>query len=501
MARNDPIRDPLRRSLLAGLMSILAAPVLANAPTASLRPLPRDPDLRRRSIPRVEALVDAAGLTGRVTYAVADADTGEMLETRAPLLGQPPASVAKALTTLYALETLGPAYRFRTRLIGTGPVEDGVLKGDLVLQGGGDPTLDTDAVAAMVRDLKAFGLRRIDGRLLVDADALPHLPQIDPGQPDHAGYNAALSGLNLNYNRVFFEWKRNGGDYDLTMDARSASHRPAVRISRMEIVDRTTPVYTYSADEGRDVWTVSRKALGKGGGRWLPVRRPEGYAAEVFHTVARAEGLSVPRPQPGVAPEDGAVLAQYAAPELSDLLLEMLKYSTNLTAEVVGLTATRARGGPGDTLAASAGAMSDWLAARYGARRAELVDHSGLGGASRVSAQSMVQVLCRAGWDGPLRTLLKPVAFRDDKGRPMRAHPVQAMAKTGTLNFVSGLAGYMKEPGGRRMVFAIFAADPDRRAAIPPEYRDRPPGARPWAVRARRLQHRLIERWAQVYGA
>jgi len=96
---------------------------------------------------------------------------------------------------------------------------------------------------------------------------------------------------------------------------------------------------------------------------------------------------------------------------------------------------------------------------------------------------------------------LKPVRFKDERGRPMRNHPVEAVAKTGTLNFVSGLAGYFQVPGGRRMAFAIFAADLPRRAAIPPQNRERPPGARPWAVRARALQQDLIERWAQLYGA
>jgi D-alanyl-D-alanine carboxypeptidase/D-alanyl-D-alanine-endopeptidase (penicillin-binding protein 4) len=76
---------------------------------------------------------------------------------------------------------------------------------------------------------------------------------------------------------------------------------------------------------------------------------------------------------------------------------------------------------------------------------------------------------------------------------------VTAVAKTGTLNFVSGLAGYAEAPGGRRMVFAIFCADMERRAGIPEEQRERPPGARSWAARARILQSRLIERWAALH--
>ena len=499
MAQGRDSFDPIRRAVLGGLLSGVASAAMAGAPPTSLRPRPRGRLLPRRAVAAPETLIEQAKISGQVSFAVADADTGEILETRSPLLRQPPASVAKTVTTLYALETLGPAYRFQTRLVATGPVEEGAVKGDLVLQGGGDPTLDTDALAALARDLKSYGIERVAGRFLVDASALPDLPHIDPGQPNHVGYNPAISGLNLNFNRVFFEWKRGAGGYDLTMDARSARYRPRVSIAQMEVVDRAHPVYTYSESAGRDAWTVSKKALGSGGGRWLPVRRPGGYAGEVFHTIARAEGIALSKPTPGQG--SGAVLAQHSSAELSVILQDLLKYSTNLTAETVGLTATRARGAPDGSLAASARAMSDWAIERHAVRHMALVDHSGLGPDSRVSARAMLQMLLSSGWDGPLRPLLKPVRFKDERGRPMRNHPVEAVAKTGTLNFVSGLAGYFQVPGGRRMAFAIFAADLPRRAAIPPQNRERPPGARPWAVRARALQQDLIERWAQLYGA
>jgi D-alanyl-D-alanine carboxypeptidase/D-alanyl-D-alanine-endopeptidase (penicillin-binding protein 4) len=78
---------------------------------------------------------------------------------------------------------------------------------------------------------------------------------------------------------------------------------------------------------------------------------------------------------------------------------------------------------------------------------------------------------------------------------------VKVVAKTGTLNFVSGLAGYMSTPQARDIVFAIFAADVDRREAIPRAQREGPPGARPWANRARTLQRALLARWGQSYDA
>jgi D-alanyl-D-alanine carboxypeptidase/D-alanyl-D-alanine-endopeptidase (penicillin-binding protein 4) len=74
------------------------------------------------------------------------------------------------------------------------------------------------------------------------------------------------------------------------------------------------------------------------------------------------------------------------------------------------------------------------------------------------------------------------------------------VAKTGTLNFVSGLSGYIAAPDGRSLVFAIYAADAARRDAVPLAEREQPAGGASWAKRARSLQSRLIEGWAGVSG-
>lgn len=501
MSRKSRPADPLRRGLLAGMASVIGCSAMAGAPLQSIRPAARLPDLRHRADVAVERLIARARVTGSLCYALHDADTGELLEARNPDLALPPASSIKAVTALYALESLGPAWRFRTRVLGTGPIEGGVLRGDLVLAGGGDPVLDTAGLATLVEELRALGLTRISGRFVVDDTALPRVLLIDPEQPEHVGYNPGLSGLNLNHNRVFFEWQRAPGGYSVSMDARAGQLRPEVGVARMQVVERDGPVYTYSGQGDAENWTVSSHALGDGGGRWLPVRRPGLYAGDVLRALAAGAGLALPEPQPGAAPDAGAaVLALTASEELPVILEDMLRYSTNLTAEVMGLSASAARGVPHATLAASARAMSDWIARRHGAEGAALIDHSGLGGGARITAPALSQVLASAGWDGPLHPLLREVRFRDENGTPVPNHPITAAAKTGTLNFVSALAGYAQMRGGRRLAFAILGADLERRAAVPPEARERPLGARPWAVRSRRLQQRLVERWATTYS-
>ena len=438
---------------------------------------------------------------GRVGFAVADAATGQNLEVFHPLLALPPASVAKAVTCAYGLDRLGPGYRFRTRIMADGTMADGRLDGDLWLVGSGDPVFDTDTLAAMAAELVGLGLREVTGRLMVAEDALPQIFQIDPEQPAHVGYNPAISGLNLNYNRVHFQWARQAGDYAVSLDARSDTLRPAVRIARMRIEDRADPIYTYDQVEGRDHWTVARGALGDDGSRWLPVRRPAAYVAEVFEVLARGNGVRFQGVELAATPPEGAtVLVEHVSDPLEDILRGMMRWSTNLTAEVVGLMATQAGGVRPADLRASAGQMSVWMQDRLGARQAQFVDHSGLGDQSRIRAHDMVQALVAAGPNGMLRGLMRDIPILDGRGNRVEDPAVSVVAKTGTLNFVSSLAGYARTRTGRDLAFAIFCGDVDRRAALSVAERERPDGGRDYSARARRLQQQLIDRWALMYG-
>lgn len=488
-----------RRVFLGGVLAGMAGPSLGEGLVVSPRPMPRPAGGVAVAAGGAEpgALIAGAKLGGVVGYAVADARTGRLLEAVEGRAALPPASTAKAVTALYALERLGAGHRFVTQAVATGPLRGGVLEGDLVLIGTGDPELDTDRMGDMVARLAASGLRRVRGDFTYVDAALPALDAIAGDQPEHVGYNPAISGLNLNYNRVHFEWRRAQSGWGVAMDARGERFAPPVRMTRMEVVRRAAPLFTYRARGGAEEWTVASEALGKGGSRWLPVRNPGAYAAEVFQTLAAAQGIDLPAPRRAARrPAGGQVLAEHRSDPLADILRRMLRWSTNLTAEVVGLAASDAGG-----LRASGGAMSDWAKARLGAE-GRFVDHSGLGGDSRISAEQMVQAMVAAqatGAGGQLKAVLRDLGMRDGDGEAIES-PVRVIGKTGTLNFVSALVGYVQPPSGRELAFAIFCADSARRDRLSVTEREQPEGGKAWTRRARRLQGQLIARWSGLYA-
>ncbi len=480
-----------RRFILSALTAGAAGQAFANAPLSSLRPRPRgkgQPDPTS-----AEAIIKSAGLGGAIGFVAINAATGEVVDALNPNLRLPPASVAKAATAYYSLSRLGAAHRFRTKLEATGPITDGKIDGDLILRGSGDPTFDSDAMGSMLKNLKDKGVHEVRGNLRIDATALPTIPHIDPDQPDHVSYNPAISGLNLNFNRVHFEWKKKSSGYDTSMEARALRYSPAVRIARMAVESRKTPIFTFRTDGSIDRWSVAKGALGNGGSRWLPVSRPADYAAEVFQTIARSHGIVLRRGEDCGPEVTGTEVMRYSSRPLSEMLRSMLRYSTNLTAESVGLSATRAEGHDPASLIASARQMNLWMNKELGAKASGFVDHSGLGYGSRVSANDMAQILLAARKAALLPTLLRPFT--------VEAPGATVLAKTGTLNFVSALAGYAEAPGTPPIVFAIFTADMPRRDAISIAERERPPGARAWSRRSRTLQKRLIGRWLALARA
>jgi serine-type D-Ala-D-Ala carboxypeptidase/endopeptidase (penicillin-binding protein 4) len=492
-----------RRGLLAGVFSgvfagvfsgLFARPLKAEAPRAVPRPPRRPNPGEDRALAR---LIEAAKLSGSLAFAVADRATGRILAAKDDTTRLPPASVAKAITALYALEKLGPDFQFVTRVMRVGPVVQGRLEGDLYLVGGGDPNLDTDQLGDLAAALATQGITSVTGRFIACDGALPYRFQIDADQPEFLGYNPAISGLNLNYNRVNFEWKRAGDSWQLGMDARGERFFPPVSMATMTLAARELPLFAYQPGEAEERWSVATSALGDAGSRWLPVRQPARYVAEVFATLAAAQGLRLPVAEiVAHPPADAVEVVAHRGKPLPEVLRDMLKFSTNLTAEIVGLTASAA-----GTLEGSAMAMTLWARRRFGGA-AVFGDHSGLGPKSQITATELVQIMLRAGQakhGALLASILREQGLADAEGKEVKTAETRIAAKSGTLNFVSNLAGYVTDPAGRGLAFAIIAADPARRAAVPMDQREDPDGGEGWTKRARRLHQQMIRRWVETY--
>jgi D-alanyl-D-alanine carboxypeptidase/D-alanyl-D-alanine-endopeptidase (penicillin-binding protein 4) len=429
-------------------------------------------------------------------YLLLDLESGQPLAEMNPDLPLIPASTAKLATAVIALDVLGGEHRYRTDLLVTGPISDGVLEGDLVLRGGGDPSLDVGDLLDLVMQLRKGGIERVAGRFMMDDAALPRLREIDPGQPLEAAYNPGIGALSLAFNRVRVAWRGGPGGGSATIPPLEEAHfelAPADGLppSGIELKSDGDAVVWQVADRGRRQMAS------------LPVKDAGLHAARVFRWLAGGHGIDLPPPQrTWQTPFEAQLIGVHESAPLRILLRDMLVYSNNMMAEMIGLSAVQHRHGvesldqAGDVLLAELRRLIpeiDWRAASLG-------NHSGLDARARLTPRQLAAIV-RYGWrTGTLPALLPAGGWSGTLARRFD-DPDQALrvwAKTGTLNYGSALAGYLLRSGGHPAIFVSMVSDIDARAAYDRLERPSPREegeARRWNSRAVAVQDDLVEGW------
>jgi D-alanyl-D-alanine carboxypeptidase/D-alanyl-D-alanine-endopeptidase (penicillin-binding protein 4) len=334
-----------------------------------------------------------------------------------------------------------------------------------------------------------------------DAGAVAAEPEVDGGQPDEAVYNAGFGALNVDFNRIQVNWSHDESG-KLVFHARAIAdglNVPADWIGLLPAVGDVPPGanFLYAGDAAGERWLYARdlpETLSEDGAIFLPVKAAALNTAQIFRRIAGDSGVTLPQPRPGSVPSAATPFATVESPPLSEIMAGLLKYSNNMTAELIGMAAARKLTGQVLDPAASSAALGGWLKQRLSYidwRGFKLVNHSGLSSASRASSRQIAAVLTAIARDPALATLPSKI-MGEDPG-------AAAVAKTGTMDFACGLAGLLTAKSGRRLAFAIFAIDRDRRAALDAGFDGRilapTPGARSWLGRARALQATLLKSW------
>ncbi|HEX6141620.1 MAG TPA: D-alanyl-D-alanine carboxypeptidase [Geminicoccaceae bacterium] len=430
-------------------------------------------------------------------YLLLDLESGQPLAELNPDLPLIPASTAKLATALVALDVLGPDHRYRTDVLTTGPVRDGTLEGDLVLRGGGDPSLDVADLLDLAVQLRISGIQRIAGRFLIDDAALPRLQEIEPRQPLEAAYNPGIGALSLAFNRVRLAWQGGAGGGSMTI--------PPLHEARFELVPPGLlppgGVELKEVEPEAVVWRVADRGYRQVAS--LPVKDPGLHTAYVLRWLAAAQGLDLPPPERiWRTPFEAQLVAVHESAPLRHLLRDMLVYSNNMMAETIGLSAVQELGGA-ESLDAAGHVLLDAvrrLIPEVDWRSADLGNHSGLDADARLTPRQLAAVV-RHGWrTGTLPTLLPAGGWSGTLARRFD-EPDQALrvwAKTGTLNYGSALAGYLLPESGRPAIFVTMVSDLAARAAYDRlERPDRKADAQAasWNARASALQDDLVESW------
>lgn len=415
---------------------------------------------------------------GIASLTVMNTRTGEIVYAKYDKLGMAPASTLKTITLATAYDVLGKDFKYETDLLYSGVIKDGVLEGDIIIKGSGDPSLGSDnfketktevLLKRWTEAIKSAGIKRISGRVIADDSMFngQMAPEgwiwSDMGQY----YGAGVSALNWHENkmRVVFAAKGRVGD-------KATFVRTIPMSSEMEIINEVTigpagsgdQVYAYSAPYSTKI--ILRGTYGIDLNKEIEISMPDG-AYEVAFGLSSAlisQGIAVNgevntafllQSEGKKMPANAIVLDRYLSPDLNRLSYWFLKESINLYGEALLKTAAFHEGINTKTSDASAWEQKFWasrLAIDLGALK--IMDGSGLSPENRVTTLAMVQVLNDIRKENWFDSYYENIPLVNNM-----------KMKSGTIDGVLGYAGYHTSRDGTPLVFAFLVNNHEGRAS------------------------------------
>jgi D-alanyl-D-alanine carboxypeptidase/D-alanyl-D-alanine-endopeptidase (penicillin-binding protein 4) len=419
-------------------------------PHGSGLPAPFSRSLALSGIPTAAAALDIRTVEGKV------------LASHNQQLAFNPASVMKLVTTAAALDLLGPDYRWITRVYAQGPLVADVLNGDLIIQGSGDPRLAHEDLARLLRRLRSLGVREIQGDLVLDRSlfqtTLDDAAAFD-GLPYRA-YNALPDALLLDAKAISLRFFPDAQ----TQSVRVAMEPPMVdflieppkldtepcinwREKLGTVVDPSSVHFsgTYSVDCGERVLVLHAHTLSHAR-----------YFDAVFRQLWRELGGSIV----GVMREEKKLdsareLLQWESPTLTQIIRDINKHSNNVMARQLLISLATLPTSTAVTPEVGAAQAKAWLDTLGVNSESVVIENgAGLSRKERLSANTLSKVLYHA-WHSPYMpefiASLPIVGVDGTMIRTLKNSAVKARAhiKTGSLNDVASIAGYVKAKSGR----------------------------------------------------
>ena len=468
----------IQRKLVIGLATIvmLSGTTLTSISETSTAHAASPYTTLQNSINKV--MTDSRMTSASTSVTIRKASTGEIIYQKNGDREITPASTLKILTASAALEALGENYRFSTDVLTNGSVAKGTLYGNLYLRGKGDPTLlknDFDHFAAMLANR---GVKRLSGHIIGD-DTWYDSDRLSPGiaKEDESYYYASqISALSLSPNT----------DYDagsVIVDAKPSTNGRVAKITLtpatgvFQIINKSRTVPRGSTNTlkikrqygTKKVYISGNVPLGSAGKKeWIAVSNPTAYALDVFKRSLASKGIkfvSSSKVVSGTTPENARVLLSKKSMPLKDLMIPFLKLSNNTHAEVLAKEMGRVKNGEGSWVAGlkvmreygdSVGLdMNQWV----------FEDASGMSHANKIPSSQLTQLLHHVRSEPWYGTFLKglPIAGGNERftGGTLRLRMKTApargnvIAKTGSLDNVSALAGYAKTRDGELLIFSV----------------------------------------------
>lgn len=416
----------------------------------------------------VQALKDAGIPQSSVSVVIQPVDKSRPLLTLNASKPINPASTIKLLTTYAGLELLGPAYTWKTEAYLNGELKDGVLNGDLILKGYGDPYLNIERLQSLIRTLRNTGLRDIRGDLIIDQSWLADTAS-DPGAFDgkpYRAYNTAPEALLLNFKATQFSFRGDAASGKVQIGTDPAL--PQLHIIN-QIEQRQAPCADWKDRLDYDVKTNGKTTTVTFSGNYsiacgektldLSVLDNASYVYALFRELWMEQGGTIHgNVKQAETPAIAKHIATITSPPLADVIRLINKYSNNVMARQMLLTIGAEKQGTPTSVERSIRSIREWLAGKnLDFPELVLENGAGLSRQESISAQHLGDLLLSA-WQSPVMPELMsslPITAVDgtlEKRLKISDVAGQAHLKTGSLDGVRAMTGYLLDKKGRRWV-------------------------------------------------
>jgi serine-type D-Ala-D-Ala carboxypeptidase/endopeptidase (penicillin-binding protein 4) len=377
-----------------------------------------------------------------------------------------PASVMKLLTTLVALDSLGPTYTWKTEVYLLGELEETTLAGDLLLKGYGDPYLVAERLWHIVRSIRRAGIDRISGDLLLD-DSYFDISGYDPAAFDNQplrAYNVAPNALMMNFKAVQYLFEP-----DIATSTVDLSLLPALDnlqvVNQLSLANGSCRGYqrgiTITANEDVDQMIFSGRF--PSGCRSYSMYRTALSHNEFAYGMFKALWLEGGGEFSGgwknvVYSDEAEPFLSFDSLPLTDIITQVNKHSNNVMARQILLTLAAEKFGAPGVLENGRKAVNEWLD-EHGMDFDELkLDNgSGLSRDSRISARQVAKLL-RYAFDSrfmpEFMSSMSVTGLDGTLSRRFEEDPLTGMGhiKTGSLDDVTAIAGYLQARSGTRYI-------------------------------------------------
>lgn len=485
-------RPAQRSASLTSFAAVFAAVILLQPASAPAEPgdasASADPDASAAVVEQVRPAIDfeaaLAPLTGdrlfrasKVGVDIRHVATGTSVFAREPERGLIPASTTKVVTAATALRTLGPAYRFTTDVYADGPVDQaGVLQGNVYVQGHGDPTLVVEKLWKLVYDLKLEGVDRIAGDVIFDEgyyDTTYRMPGWDKRRDLEEGpsYFATSSALSLNFNTVAIvvrpgnevgkparvQFETPAGDY-LTLDNQVLTAAAGAR-RRLDIDREVT-------DEGMTFTVTGTVPTDDEARRYYrTVEDPTAHFIAAWTEMEKVHDITVSGThRRGPTPGTADLIVQHRSVPLTAVLMDMNKYSNNFMAEQVLKAVGAETGGVPGTTDKGLDAVRSYLDELQIPRDAyTVINGSGLSRDAALPPSVLTAVMVDMARDetvgSEFQTSLSIAGLDGTLRRRLSEEPARVRGKTGTIDGVHCLTGYVTAADGDLYAFSFLVND------------------------------------------